>query len=375
MKRPSFSIIFMVAGATLAALAVGGLLVVASGIYNVAASKGHFGIVRSLLEFALDRSVATHSWFVPPPPDDLKDVNRVRLGAGHFVRGCATCHGAPGKPREVFAHYMLPAPPPLAENIDHWTDKELFWVVKNGFKYTGMPAWPAQERDEEVWSVVAFLRELPDMSAEEYRELAAPIEPSTSPPRTFGGKTLDPLVLADCSRCHGDEASPPPSRLVPKLAGQKEAYLRHALEDYAHRRRPSGIMEVVAVPLDAQLRADRAAYYESLPADSSTPQGSSREQIERGTRIATQGLPKDGVPACIACHSADTANSFPQLAGQFAPYIVQQLRLFKDGIREDTPQGAIMTAIAKRLDETQMEDVAAYFENAKETRLATGALR
>jgi cytochrome c553 len=49
--------------------------------------------------------------------------------------------------------------------------------------------------------------------------------------------------------------------------------------------------------------------------------------------------------------------------------------LFKSGLREGTPQGAIMTAIAKRLDETQMEDVAAYFENAKETRLATGAPR
>jgi cytochrome c553 len=376
MKRPSLRIEFAVVGATLLALAIGGILVVTSGVYNVAASKPHFGIVRALLQFALDRSVATHSWFVPPPPADLNDVDRVRLGAGHFVRGCAACHGAPGKPREVFAHYMLPAPPTLSANIDEWTDKELFWIVKNGFKFTGMPAWPASERNDEIWSVVAFLRQLPAMSAEEYRQLTAPIELATSPPRTSGGKTLDPLLLADCSRCHGDDASPPPSRLVPKLAGQKEAYLRHALQDYAHRRRPSGVMEALAVPLDAQLQSDLAAFYASLPASSSSSPDSNRAQIERGRLVATQGLPKDGVPACVACHSSDTAITFPRLAGQYAPYIAQQLRLYKRGLRDGTPQGAIMTAIAKRLDEAQFEDVAAYFEDAKDqAQSATGAPR
>ena len=44
----------------------------------------------------------------------------------------------------------------LEDSVVDWSDEELFWIVKNGFKYTGMPAWPAQGRDDEVWAQVAF---------------------------------------------------------------------------------------------------------------------------------------------------------------------------------------------------------------------------
>jgi cytochrome c553 len=352
------------------ALAVLGFLVVASGTYNVAASKRHFGITRALLEFALHRSVATHSWFAPSPPD-LDDPDRARLGAGHFVRGCAICHGAPGQPRNVAADHMLPTPPSLSLTVDKWTDKELFWIVQNGFKYTGMPAWPAPEREDEIWAVVAFLRQLPGISAEGYRRLtSAPPQAARAP----GGKANNSELIAECSRCHGDEDAPPASRLVPKLTGQKEAYLAHALADYAEGRRPSGIMELLAVPLGLNAQAKLAAYYASLPADSSKPQRASREEIERGRQIATRGLPADGVPACIACHSSESAETFPQLAGQHGPYLVQQFKLFRQGLRAGTPQGAIMTAVAKRLDDEEIAAVAAYFEDVGRN-VAEGAKR
>ena len=56
--------------------------------------------------------------------------------------------------------------------IPAWTDEQLFWIVKHGIKYAGMPGWIAQSRDDEVWTVVAALRSLPDMSRKEYRRLA-----------------------------------------------------------------------------------------------------------------------------------------------------------------------------------------------------------
>jgi hypothetical protein len=67
---------------------------------------------------------------------------------------------------------MLPSPPDLSTAVRDWRDRELFWIVKHGIKYTGMPAWVAAQRDDEVWAIVAFLRRLPTLDAAGYRELA-----------------------------------------------------------------------------------------------------------------------------------------------------------------------------------------------------------
>ena len=51
------------------------------------------------------------------------------------------------------------------------TPAEQFWVVKHGLKMTGMPAWGVTHDDELLWDVVAFLRKLPELSADQYRAL------------------------------------------------------------------------------------------------------------------------------------------------------------------------------------------------------------
>jgi mono/diheme cytochrome c family protein len=55
---------------------------------------------------------------------------------------------------------MLPQPPDLADVVGEWNNAQLFRIVKHGVRFTGMPAWPMQDRDDEVWAMVAFLREL-----------------------------------------------------------------------------------------------------------------------------------------------------------------------------------------------------------------------
>jgi hypothetical protein len=62
-----------------------------------------------------------------------------------------------------------------------WSDPQLFWIVKHGMKFTPMPAWPVQDRDDEVRRMAAFARRLPDMSPAEYRTLAC------GPGRIAGG--------------------------------------------------------------------------------------------------------------------------------------------------------------------------------------------
>jgi hypothetical protein len=59
---------------------------------------------------------------------------------------------------------MTPHLPYLPPVIPARQPDELFYIVKHGIKFTGMPAWPAQQRDDERWAMVAFLRRLPDLA-------------------------------------------------------------------------------------------------------------------------------------------------------------------------------------------------------------------
>jgi mono/diheme cytochrome c family protein len=155
---------------TFGEILLGGFLFAWSGLYSVAASRGHLAITNAILTFGMRNSVKTHAAGIVPPSLDSNDL--ITLGAAHFQSGCAHCHGAPGAPINPIAGSMLPSPPNLATSMREWRDRELFWIVKNGIKYTGMSAWVADQRDDEVWAVVAFLKRLPALDAAAYRDLA-----------------------------------------------------------------------------------------------------------------------------------------------------------------------------------------------------------
>src|SRR5690606_21348886 len=129
------------------------------------------------------------------------------------------------------------------------------------------------------------------------------------------GKHEDQWAVTECARCHGDAEGGPASRLVPVLAGQSGPYLARALAEYAAGTRQSGIMRPVAHALDAG-RIDALAEHYGLmrrpgPAAVAPPDAAATADIERGRRIATDGLPEAGVPPCLACHSGDTTPLFP----------------------------------------------------------------
>ena len=336
---------------TAAVLGIGAFLFAWAGIYNIAASRDHYWITTAFLELALRSSVRTHSVGIRPPV--LDDDNLVALGAGHFESGCAPCHGSPLQPTTPppFEN-MLPAPPSLSTAAEEWSDPQLFWIVRNGFKYTGMPAWPAWERDDEVWAIVAFLKRYPQMSSQDYSAL---IRSAPSSDDEF----------AVCVRCHGNETTPPSSRLVPRLAGQSRRYLEVSLDHYAGGARPSGVMEVPASLLDKSSVLRAAEYYAAIDGKPDPTHGdAAAEQIARGRIIATEGIRSNLIPPCLACHRAEANEIFPRLQGQHAPYIAGQLQLWKRGLRDQSALGAIMAPIARRLTDQQIADVAAYFESA-----------
>jgi cytochrome c553 len=340
--------------ATAAVLAAGAAAAVLSGVYNVAATVPHFAVTEGLLEVALRRSVALHSSRVRAP--DLSDPGLIRLGANHFQLGCAPCHGSPAAPAGPVTGAMYPEPPSLSHAAAGWDDAELFWIVKHGIKMTGMPAWAGSGRDGEVWAVAAFVRALPGMDAAEYAALTGAEAGGSPADLGLGGPPGDV-----CAACHGGEGAPPVHPMAPALEGQKAAYLARALREYRSGRRESGMMEPVAAALGSdEVAARLAGEYAGRPRPPGDV-GGDPESVRRGRAIAEEGVAADGVPACRACHSGGTDGNFPLLDGLSHGYLVGQLELFRAGLRDETAYGAIMTAIAPRLSEGQVGDVAAYF--------------
>jgi cytochrome c553 len=362
--------------ALLAGLAVGGLLVVVSGIMPLKASSGHWPITAWFLHFAMRRSVTTHTLGVQAPALDAPRL--VLQGAGHYETGCRPCHGSPNLPPPRIVQHMTPHPPSLPPRISAWEPAELFYIVKHGVKFTGMPAWPAQQRDDEVWSMVAFLRTLPELQAEEYQRLVhgePNINGDDAQRRGLLGLEQAPrAVTASCGRCHGVDGRGRGAGAFPRLAGQRPTYLYAALQAYARGERQSGIMAPIAAGLSLYEMREVALYYGSLQEPSSPPLSmpqASMSAIERGKAIASRGIPRQRVPACVACHGPGPTRRnpiYPILAGQFADYLVLQLELFNKGYRGGSAYAHLMRPVATRLTHEQMRDVALYYASLPTAR-------
>jgi mono/diheme cytochrome c family protein len=141
------------------------------GIYDVAASGSHWGITVWIIEKVRDRSIAVRSKAIPTPP--LDDPKLVAEGFGHYHALCRLCHSAPCYSQVEIAKGLNPEPPDLVsdEEVKWRGDAQLYWVIKNGIKMTGMPAFGPTHSEYELWGIVAFIKRLPNLKAEEYNAM------------------------------------------------------------------------------------------------------------------------------------------------------------------------------------------------------------
>ncbi|MGA6097909.1 c-type cytochrome [Stutzerimonas marianensis] len=355
--------------ALMAALAgTGAFVLVSLGLVSIGASSGHWKATGWLLHYAMRRAVSTQSMGVKVPP--LDDPALVLKGAGHYHTGCLACHGGPGEQRSLIVQQMTPEPPYLPPRIERWEPQELFWIVKNGVKFTAMPAWPAQQRDDEVWAMVAFLQAMPGMSPERYRqlalggrseEIAKPVTPDHLRP------LQDPLgpVLANCNRCHAEDGGGRSEGAFPRLAGQSEAYLLSALQAYAGGERHSGVMQPIAAGLEPEVLKALAQHYAELPPVSRTDAPEpTPDLLAQGLSLAERGVRERGIPSCIHCHGPEDSPRnpmYPNIAGQYARYLKLQLELFTAGKRGGSEYAHIMHSAAQRLTPEQIAALAEYY--------------
>jgi mono/diheme cytochrome c family protein len=170
MKRGLLAVIGFLA--IVAALVAAGFFFL--GFYNVAATESDPPIVDWALIKVRQASISRYA--TDKPPGSLDDAAQVRAGARAFSqRGCTNCHGAPGVNWEKWSEGLKPDPPDLKKIVPDREPRELFWVVKNGVRMTGMPSFGAiGVPDQEVWSIVAFLKKLPGVSPEDFKAWSAP---------------------------------------------------------------------------------------------------------------------------------------------------------------------------------------------------------
>ena len=151
-------------------LLIGGIsMFIYSGYYNIAASEPHLTIVRWVFETARNRSVRYHADKAPALPE--REEADLREGIRHYDEMCVICHAAPGVEQSDISKGQNPEPPDLAKEVQEWSREELFWIIKNGLKMTGMPAFGRTRSDSEIGDIVGFITRLPDMTPQAYKKL------------------------------------------------------------------------------------------------------------------------------------------------------------------------------------------------------------
>jgi mono/diheme cytochrome c family protein/ketosteroid isomerase-like protein len=149
--------------------ALGALLVIFGGWFPVAAFPPEPPLITRVIHTAYEKAVA-HAAEDIIVPDDMAASARTQRGAYNFQAMCAGCHAPPGSEAgvQVQVQGMNPRPPELTELASRRSSAEAFWVIKNGVRMTGMPAFGPTHEDEELWALVAFLAAAQDMTAGEY---------------------------------------------------------------------------------------------------------------------------------------------------------------------------------------------------------------
>ena len=91
----------------------------------------------------------------------------------HFVEHCGMCHGIDGHGDTLIGKNLYPKVPDMSAAADtqQLGDGELYYIIYNGIRLTGMPAWGSEDKPEAIWDLVSLIRRLPKLSPEELQRL------------------------------------------------------------------------------------------------------------------------------------------------------------------------------------------------------------
>ena len=97
---------------------------------------------------------------IPPRPEDTKAS--IERGGSHYGLDCSVCHADVGRSQRPLGQWMYPRASDLtSKQVQSYSDQELFWIIQNGIRFTGMPAFGDVETPDHVWDLVNYVRTLP----------------------------------------------------------------------------------------------------------------------------------------------------------------------------------------------------------------------
>ncbi len=198
------------------------------------------------------------------------------------------------------------------------------------------------------------------------------------------GEAQAGIEVPACITCHGEKGMGEDAMGTPRLAGQGYNFILKQLNDFAADKRTDttmGVMNMNAKGLSLQDRQDVATFLSSLNAGELAPEGSDLEAVKAlgvpvgqthlGKSIAMYGAPDRGIPACHSCHGFNGRGAFPiypALSGQKYVYLVNQLKKWREESRANDMMGQ-MRAVAKKMTDDDIHNVAAYLTNANRTTI------
>ena len=97
---------------------------------------------------------------IPAPPVDTRAS--IEAGGTHYGLDCGICHGVDGRAQTPSGQWMYPRAADLtSERVQSYSDRELFWIINNGIRFTGMPGFGKVETPDNIWGLVNYVRTLP----------------------------------------------------------------------------------------------------------------------------------------------------------------------------------------------------------------------
>jgi mono/diheme cytochrome c family protein len=157
--------------ALLAVACLAGLIYVKTGAHGFSANAKPSFLETWAATKARDLAVPSEVKSRSDPVSSSPEV--IAQAKAHWADHCAICHGNDGKGQTEMGEHMYPPAPDMTKQATQaMSDGQIFYIIQNGIRLSGMPAWGSEPTGEEdSWKLVRFIRHLPDVSPEEIREM------------------------------------------------------------------------------------------------------------------------------------------------------------------------------------------------------------
>lgn len=198
-------------------IVVGGILALLGVVFvGMPLALGHrndLPLEKLYADFAVKLAVLTQAGSAQNPAGN--NPRAIESGRTAYTGSCAVCHGANGDGKGAFGQSIYPPATDLrADDTQGKSDAQLFWIVKNGLSFAGMPAFGDQYTDQDIWSLVSYTRSLANTSAAGGRTLDVPVATTAElaladPQGDAAGRGAAVYFASGCHLCHGAAGNAP----------------------------------------------------------------------------------------------------------------------------------------------------------------------